>query len=67
LQKILNENYGTGKVSIYTNGQIKEILDVSENIGVVISPIGENLGGTKKIKIHYSKGRTHIVPMKEDD
>ncbi|MCC8135973.1 MAG: phage head morphogenesis protein, partial [Ruminococcus sp.] len=65
LQKLINKYYGTGKVYVYPNGQIKEIVDVGSPIGIVISQTGDVIGATAKIKIHYSKGRTHIVPTED--
>ncbi|MCD7811207.1 MAG: polymorphic toxin type 50 domain-containing protein [Ruminococcus sp.] len=65
LQKLIDKYYGTGEAYVYPDGQIKEIVDVGSPIGIVISQTGDVIGTTAKIKIHYSKGRTHIVPTKE--
>ncbi len=66
LQEILNESYGTGKVYEKASGQIKETIQISEDIGVVIDvQNGESLGGTNRFTIHYSKNRTHIIPAKK--
>lgn len=62
LQDIINQKHGTGEIRIKPNGQIKETIVVSKDIGNVISKTGENLGTTNRMTIHYSMNRTHIVP-----
>ncbi len=65
LQKILREKHGTGQVIIKENGQILEYIDIGKKIGQTVSATGESAGATSRLKIHYSKKRTHIVPAKE--
>ncbi len=67
LQKILKENYGTGEVITYVNGQIRERIKIDKEIGFVIGKNGDKLGKTSRFTVHYSKKRTHIVPMMEDE
>lgn len=67
LQEIISSKCGTGEITIFKNGQIKETIQVDENIGVVIGVNGENLGNTNMITIHYSNKRTHIVPKKNKE
>ena len=67
LQEIINEKHGTGEITIYKNGQIKEVIDAGKIIGFDLSSISGEVP-TDKIKIHYSKKRTHAVPtLKEID
>ncbi|MCD8219195.1 MAG: polymorphic toxin type 50 domain-containing protein [Ruminococcus sp.] len=66
LQEILDESYGTGKAIVKESWQIRETIWAEEAIGVVVTPTGENLGGTNKFTVHYSKKKTHIVPTKKE-
>ncbi|MBS4832338.1 minor capsid protein [Ruminococcus callidus] len=65
LQEIVNRYYGTGKIMIKPNGQIKEILEIDEEIGEVLKSDGTPIGKTNRITVHYSKKRTHVVPAKK--
>lgn len=62
LQEILNNNYATGKIYIKSDGQIKEVISLSDNIATVVDKNGNIIGKTNNITVHYSKSRTHIVP-----
>lgn len=64
LQDIVSNNYATGNVLIAKSGQIKEILNTADDIGVCVRANGEVIGKTNRVTIHYSKDRTHIVPAK---
>jgi SPP1 gp7 family putative phage head morphogenesis protein len=65
LQEIVNRYYGTGKIMIKPDGQIKEILEIDKEIGEVLKADGTPIGKTNRITIHYSKRRTHVVPAKK--
>lgn len=65
LQEIVNRYYGTGKIMIKPDGQIKEILEIDKEIGEVLKADGTLIGKTNRITIHYSKRRTHVVPAKK--
>lgn len=65
LQNILNKMHGTGKVQLRKDGTIKEIIDVGDRIATVVSKDGKIKFATKKIRVHYAKDRTHIVPVQE--
>lgn len=62
LQQIVDENYATGDILMKSNGQIKEVISLSKDIGTVIDEKGKVAGKTNRITIHYSKKRTHCVP-----
>lgn len=64
LQEIVNRYHGTGEIMIKPNGQMKEILEVDKEIGVVVNDGGTPIGKTNRITVHYSKKRTHVVPAK---
>ena len=49
---------------IKPNGQMKEILEVDKEIGVVVNDDGTPIGKTNRSTVHYSKKRTHVVPAK---
>ncbi|MBQ7800455.1 MAG: hypothetical protein IJ370_08165 [Oscillospiraceae bacterium] len=63
LQDLLNANYATGRVFISRSGQIKEVLFVNRNIGYDVDEAGLAVE-TNGFKVHYSKGRTHLVPYR---
>lgn len=65
LQSIVNRYYGTGEVMIKPGNQIKEILELDKEIGVVLGEDGTIIGPTNRITVHYAKKRTHIVPAKK--
>jgi len=67
LQKIVNENSATGKILVKSNGQIKEVITLPEDIGIVIDEYGSNGGATNRMTIHYSKKRTHCVPAERGE
>lgn len=67
LQKILNKNYATGEVFIKSNGQIKEIVSLTDDIGIVVDKQGNIIDKTNRVTIHYSKTRTHMVPATRSD
>lgn len=62
LQEIINNNYAKGEVRIKSNGQIKEIISLPQDIGTVVDEYGVIIGKTNRITVHYSKKRTHVVP-----
>lgn len=62
LQEIINSNYAKGKVRIKSDGQIKEIISLPQDIGTVVDEYGVIIGKTNRIIVHYSKKRTHVVP-----
>lgn len=64
LQRIIDERHGTGVVHIKKNGQIKEIIEMKNNIGYNMSEKQEE---TNRFVIHYSKKRTHAVPARRND
>lgn len=64
LQEIVNRYHGTGEIMIKPNGQMKEILAVDKEIGVVVNDNGTPIEKTNRITVHYSKKRTHVVPAK---
>lgn len=67
VQKLFDKYAGTGKIGIDHNGNRKnlEVIQLNENIGVAVSRDGKF--ETNKIKIHHSKKRTHIVPIKSNE
>ena len=67
IQALVDKYYGTGRAQIGKNGiaNAKEIITVGYVIGRVITAQGVDLGETKSFKIHYSKQRTHAVPVKD--
>jgi hypothetical protein len=67
LQEILLKYYGTGKVIVNRTGQIKEIIEIDHNIGVDMNEQGVIFGETNRFTVHYSKGRTHIVPSERKE
>lgn len=66
LQDIINNNYATGTVTVFKNGQIKETLFIDKIIGVD-KDLDGNEYETNGIKIHYSKSRTHAVPHRKKE
>lgn len=64
LQNIVNSKYATGTVTLYKNGQIKEILFSDKTIGFDVDENGIAIE-TNGLKIHYSKNRTHVVPFRK--
>lgn len=64
LQKLLTKYSGTGKVEIDRHGKRtnKEIIYLDHNIGVEGST-GNQVPG---FKIHHSKKRTHLVPIRKE-
>lgn len=64
LQEIVSRYHGTGEIMIKPNGQMKEILAVDKEIGVVVNDNGTPIEKTNRITVHYSKKRTHVVPAK---
>lgn len=66
LQKILDTYHATGIVKITNSGQIKEILTLSDEIGVCLEKDGTIIGPTNRFTVHYSKKRTHIVPTRRE-
>jgi len=66
VQKILDQYAGTGIVEKDRHGKrtVKEVIVVDDIIGVAVSNNGTY--ETNKIKIHHSKKRTHLVPIKPD-
>jgi len=62
LQKIVNEKYGTGFLKSTT--PIKEVIVLDKTVGVVYNNLGEYMGETNRLTIHYSKRKTHAVPSK---
>ncbi|WP_223876464.1 polymorphic toxin type 50 domain-containing protein [Companilactobacillus huachuanensis] len=63
VQKLLDEYSGTGKVLQDRNGRRTnaEVVYLDKSIGIEGST-GNKVSG---IKIHHSKKRTHIVPVRE--
>ena len=49
---------------IKKNGQIKEIIEMKNNIGY---NMGEKQEETNRFVIHYSKKRTHAVPTRRNE
>jgi hypothetical protein len=64
LQQFLNSNYATGQVTISRSGQIKEIIFIDKFIGFDVDENGKEVA-TNGFKVHYSKGRTHLVPYRK--
>ena len=64
LQEIINNNYATGKVTIFKSGQIKETIFLDKIVGVDKDMDGLEVE-TNGLKIHYSKSRTHAVPHRK--
>lgn len=68
IQEIVNWCYGTGRVIVKKNGQMKEIIKVEKDFGVCVDEeTGDEICSTNEAVIHYSKKRTHIVPKRKDD
>lgn len=66
IQEIVNRYYGTGTVIVKIDGQIKETLILSREVGIDMDEKGTVSGTTNKITIHYSKKRTHVVPCERE-
>lgn len=66
VQKILDQYAGTGIVEKDRHGNrtVKEVIVLDQIIGVAVSNNGTY--ETNKIKIHHSKKRTHLVPIRPD-
>ncbi|MBR3604440.1 MAG: hypothetical protein IKL52_00240, partial [Candidatus Gastranaerophilales bacterium] len=64
LQTLLNLHHTTGRVIISKSGQIKEIIFIDKIIGFDVDKNG-NTVETNGFKVHYSKGRTHLVPYRK--
>lgn len=66
VQKIMDRYAGTGIVEKDRHGNrtVKEVVVLDQIIGVAVSNNGTY--ETNKIKIHHSKKRTHLVPIKPD-
>lgn len=66
VQKLFDEYAGTGIVERDRNGKRlnKEVVLLDKIIGVAVSEKGTYK--TNRMKIHHSKNRTHIVPIKND-
>lgn len=66
VQELFNKYAGTGIIERDNKGSRRntEFVFTDEIIGVAVSEKGTKQ--TKAIKIHHSKNRTHIVPVKED-
>ena len=65
-QRIVDARSGTGKIAISNNGmQFKESVICDKIIGVAVNSETLTKTKTNKVKIHYSKTGTHIVPIKE--
>lgn len=66
VQKLFDDYAGTGFVERdYSNRRKNTEIVVTKNIvGIAVSENG--IKPTKAIKIHHSKKRTHIVPIRED-
>ncbi|WP_193767140.1 minor capsid protein [Lysinibacillus parviboronicapiens] len=66
VQKILDQYAGTGIVEKDRNGNrtVKEVIVLDQIIGVAVSNNGTY--ETNKIKIHHSKKRTHLVPIRPE-
>lgn len=64
LQKYINELSGTGTAVMTRKGvwSGKEIVTLPKFIGVAVNSNTGETHRTRKVKIHYSKNRTHIVP-----
>lgn len=65
IQKLFNQYAGTGWIERTESGRRKntETITIEDVIGVAVSKKGTEV--TNTFKIHHSKGRTHIVPVKE--
>lgn len=57
LQNLVNQKYGTGNVILNRAGQIKEIIELEYDVGMIIDPLNQDARGipTNRITIHYSK------------
>lgn len=64
LQELLNSNYATGYMIVSKSGQMKEIIFVDKFIGFDVDESGVAVK-TNGFKVHYSKGRTHLVPYRK--
>ncbi|KOY81296.1 hypothetical protein ADM90_19365 [Lysinibacillus macroides] len=66
VQKILDQYAGTGIVERDRHGNrtVKEVIVLDRIIGVAVSNNGAY--ETNKVKIHHSKKRTHLVPIRPD-
>ncbi|MFJ7842065.1 polymorphic toxin type 50 domain-containing protein [Lysinibacillus sphaericus] len=64
VQKLFDKYAGTGVVETDRNGRRKntEVVFVDDIVGIAVSEHGTFK--TNKIKIHHSKKRTHLVPIK---
>ena len=67
LQNIIYQKYGTGNVIIKKSGQIKETVELENNVGTYMGIDGSNIQDTNRITIHYSKNRTHMVPSRKSE
>lgn len=66
-QSLLDKYSGTGMIKELKDGSLnkKETVVLNEDIGIIVhQETGEELGKANAIKIHHSKKRTHIVPLK---
>ncbi len=64
LKVLLNLHYATGRVVVSRSGQIKEIIFIDKIVGFDVDKNG-NAVETNGFKVHYSKGRTHLVPYRK--
>ncbi|MBP3037975.1 minor capsid protein [Bacillaceae bacterium Marseille-Q3522] len=66
IQKLINDYAGTGKVERDSKQRRtnREVIWLDGKIGKSISLSGEK--EANGIKIHYSKNRTHVVPIRKD-
>ncbi|KOP78648.1 hypothetical protein AMS59_12570 [Lysinibacillus sp. FJAT-14745] len=66
VQKILDKYAGTGIVEKDRHGKrtVKEVIVVDDIVGIAVSTNGTY--ETNKIKIHHSKKRTYLVPIRSD-
>ena len=63
-QRLFNDYAGTGYMEVRKNGEYtnKEVCKANFYVGIDF----HSKEKTREFKIHHSKGRTHIVPKKED-
>ena len=68
LQALVYALHGKGKVTVFSSGQIKEAVLVGRNIGFCVDKdTGAIIGPANAMTIHYSKDRTHVVPLWKEE
>ena len=66
LQDIVKKYHGKGELHISKTGQMKETIELDEDIAVNIDNETGIQEPTNRITIHYSKSGVHVVPSRRE-